>query len=225
MNDSGGKKKANEFVRSYGISGKGGLYDKARKAATDAGYTVIEYGDLCEDEDARIVAESLGIREACEKTRGFTYVDSRNRLVFINNGLTEAERTYVLLHELGHILLCHSISAPIFGRDVSEEHEANEFVHYVLHPSIPLRALLFCSRHKAAACGAIAVLAAIFLFIWRYSAHREEPYIGEYYATDSGTRYHLKGCFYIKGRKTHRLTKEEFESGKYEPCSVCIPLE
>ena len=44
-----------------------------------------------------------------------------------------------------------------------------------------------------------------------------------YYATKSGTKYHIAGCSYIKGKDNLKtLTEEDIKSGKYEPCSRCI---
>ena len=55
--------------------------------------------------------------------------------------------------------------------------------------------------------------------------HRERKiYEGEYYVTEHGTKYHLKGCVTIEGHKVRRLTKEDVKAGKYVPCSVCQPM-
>ena len=53
-----------------------------------------------------------------------------------------------------------------------------------------------------------------------------KSYYGEYYVTESGEKYHIEDCPVIKDKtNTHRLTIEEFESGKYEPCHICMPEE
>ena len=52
----------------------------------------------------------------------------------------------------------------------------------------------------------------------------EAIYTEDLYRTESGTKYHIKDCIYIKDRKdVFRLTKKEFESGEYEPCEACMP--
>ena len=53
--------------------------------------------------------------------------------------------------------------------------------------------------------------------------HAKNVYYGEYYVTPSGTKYHTKDCNFVSGKKNiHRLTKEEYESGEYKPCQICI---
>ena len=53
--------------------------------------------------------------------------------------------------------------------------------------------------------------------------HDRQLYEGEYYVTMHGEKYHLENCVTIQEHETRRLTKEDVESGKYEPCSVCLP--
>ena len=54
--------------------------------------------------------------------------------------------------------------------------------------------------------------------------HDKVVYTDNYYRTETGTKYHLRDCMYIKDKTdVYRLTREEFESGEYEPCGACIP--
>ncbi len=49
---------------------------------------------------------------------------------------------------------------------------------------------------------------------------------GEFYVTGTGTKYHRRNCARIKNNSTvTRMTKEQFDSGKYEPCDVCLPQD
>lgn len=43
-----------------------------------------------------------------------------------------------------------------------------------------------------------------------------------YYATKSGTKYHISGCSYINGKETVELSASDIENGKYTPCSRCF---
>ena len=43
-----------------------------------------------------------------------------------------------------------------------------------------------------------------------------------YYATKSGTKYHIAGCSYLNGKDTVTVSAEDIASGKYTPCSRCI---
>ena len=39
-----------------------------------------------------------------------------------------------------------------------------------------------------------------------------------------GNKYHEKDCIFVKDKtNVHRMTEEEFESGEYEPCRICLP--
>ena len=42
--------------------------------------------------------------------------------------------------------------------------------------------------------------------------------------TSTGNKYHEEECIFVKDKtNTRRLTIEEFESGDYEPCDICLP--
>lgn len=47
---------------------------------------------------------------------------------------------------------------------------------------------------------------------------------GKYvYVTPSGKKYHKQGCWTLsKSKNLKKLTLEEAESKRYEPCSVCF---
>ncbi len=82
-------------------------------------------------------------------------------------------------------------------------------------------------RHKVATiliaiCLVVIVVAgAIFSQI-----EKEKQYYGEYYITSTGNKYHDKDCGYVKGKDNiEQLTIEQYESGEYEPCGVCLPSE
>ena len=63
---------------------------------------------------------------------------------------------------------------------------------------------------------------AVFEVIPAIKHYQEHKYHDYYYVTDGGTHYHLKDCVYIQGRNAHRMTEDEFASGAYEPCKICI---
>lgn len=131
----------------------------------------------------------------------------------------------VLSHEAGHIYLGHMSSAPVIGRDVQEEYEANEFAHFLINPGKQEKAISCVRKHKLAsiltAIGLVVLIAGAVIF---FQVEKEKQYYGEYYITDSGNKYHEKDCIYVKDKtNTHRMTIEEFESGEYEPCKMCLP--
>lgn len=191
-----------------------------RAALEEQGYTVVEYNGIDDNENVRTLKELLGLASYMEQSEGFTYRDDKYRLVFINESLTEEEKQIVLSHEQGHIWNGHMTKEHVFGNDVMQEYEANEFAHYLMKDKAGNE------RRIKAVCALAGVLfltvlaAGIFL-----NRRREEAvYTDHFYVVGSGTKYHQRECMYIKNRKdVRRLTKEEFDSGMYEPCKACLP--
>ena len=86
---------------------------------------------------------------------------------------------------------------------------------------------MFFKKHKK-----IVIIAVILLLIicaglligWK--VRKEESYFGEYYISASGKKYHKKDCVFVKDKKTaQRLAQEDYESGAYTPCKMCLPEE
>lgn len=72
-----------------------------------------------------------------------------------------------------------------------------------------------------AAVTIIIVLSAVFI---AYKKQQDKKYYGNYYITESGQKYHEAGCIFVKDKdNVHRMTIDEFESGNYEPCQICLP--
>ncbi len=68
------------------------------------------------------------------------------------------------------------------------------------------------------------MIASIGLGIWLKNIHDEKTYYGEYYVTETGSKYHEKNCMFVKDKNSVcRLIEEEFQSGDYEPCKTCLP--
>ena len=213
------RKKANSYYRQYL---KGGVtVEKITAAMESQGYTVISFNNECSSEDVEELGRLMGVTENMRRCKGFTYADSRNRLVFINEDLSDRERIIVLLHEQGHILFSHMGATPVLGKDVMQEYEANEFVHYVITPDLSGK----ISRSRKGITAAAAVLtSALIMTAAAVSYTDRQQYHEDYVVTASGEKYHLPHCTYVKHKDNVRgLTEEEFTSGKYTPCSVCIP--
>lgn len=189
------------------------------------GYTIIEYNGIFNDENVTSLVEALNIQENIARSKGFTYADGNYRLVFVHEGLSEAEKTIVLAHEAGHIYCGHMSSVPIIGNDVMEEFEANEFAHYLLRPGGAARLKQAAFQHKKKLIGGVAALSLVTGGVSVYNVvNNPNDYYGEYYVTSSGSKYHIKDCIYIREKTNiRRLTQEELESSEYEPCKVCLP--
>ena len=217
------KLKVRKFIKEFGTHELN--YASLRGYVEQQGYTVVEYNHLSNDEIISSLIKALKLSENIRNSKGFTYADQNQRIVFIHEDLSDAEKLMVLSHEAGHIYLGHMSSAPIIGRDVQEEYEANEFAHFLINPGKWDKAIIYVRKHKLAAIltaiGLVVLIAGAVIF---FQVEKEKQYYGEYYITDSGNKYHEKDCIYVKDKtNTHRMTIEEFESGEYEPCKMCLP--
>ena len=189
------------------------------------GYTVVYFNAIFNNENVSQIINNLGLDDAVTRHKGFTYSNNKYRLVFINEDLSDEERLMVLAHEEGHIFLGHMSNNPIIGEDVRQEHEANEFAHYLLYPDKCEKSKMWIKKHKKLVISVCAVVLALVIGVTSYSLwSREKTYFGEYYITTTGNKYHKKDCIFVKNKdNVSRLTKQEYESGEYEPCKTCLP--
>ena len=217
------KLKARKFIKEFDVHELN--YGTLKSAIERQGYTLVEYNHIFNDEDVSRLIEALKLSNNIVRSRGFTYADQNYRIVFVHEDLSDAEKLVVLSHEAGHIYLGHMSSTPIIGRDVQEEHEANEFSHFLMNQGKLDKANLWVRRHKAAAILTVGILALLVTGgIVLSKIQTEKSYYDEYYITESGNKYHEKDCIFVKDKtNTHRMTIEEFESGEYEPCGICLP--
>ena len=184
------------------------------------GYTIIEFNGIAESPDVADLIAALHLEDQISHSRCFTYQDDKNRLLFVHEDLNEEERTIALAHEEGHIWCGHMARKNVFGEDVVQEHEANEFSHYLLKDRQGKRK----KKIAAAIIVSFAVLFGMGIGIYTKTEHEKKVYTDDLYRTESGTKYHIRDCIYIKHRPdVFRLKKKELESGEYEPCEVCMP--
>ncbi len=210
------RKKTLSFKKEFGIKRcvSSALYSAIEKQ----GYTIVEYNNIYNDENVEQLLDALKLKDVAKKLRGFTYADRNYRIVFLHDSLSESEKTIVLAHEAGHIYLSHLSSEMRMGRDVQEEYEANEFAHYLLNPPSDNR------RAVKTVCAVSVLLLAVLGALVIRNAYVRGKYYGDFYVTSSGEKYHERQCIFVRNKTNiHRLTKEEFEDGKYEPCKVCLP--
>ena len=217
------KKTVNQFVKKHHI--KTVNYSVLRDVIKSIGFTIIEFNAIFNDKDVETIIQNLTLDEGILRSRGFTYTDKNYRLVFVNEDLSDDEKMYVLSHELGHIICGHYSAAPIIGRDVKEEHEANEFSHYLLKPHSLRKFKIAVSEYKRIVIMLTSVLFVILaLVVAGLIVNKEKSYYGDFYITTTGGKYHQAECIHVKNNNNiERLTKEQFKSGEYEPCGTCLP--
>ena len=217
------KKKAKSFLKEYSLQNV--TLENLRSAIQKQGYTIVEYNNIFNDENVAALIDALGLENFCEHSKGFTYADTKRRLVFLYEDLSDKEKLMILAHEEGHIYCNHLTSTPVLGRDVIEEHEANEFAHYLLNQGLGQQINRFVQKHRVGTI-AVAIAAACILIasVAYCNVRTERRYYGDFYITTTGSKYHEKDCIFIKHKdNVDRLTVDQFESGEYEPCDICLP--
>ena len=217
------QKKVKQFKKKFGLLNCS--YAALKQATEEQGYTIVEFNNITNDEPVQTLIKSLCLQEYISHSKGFTYADKNHRIVFIHEDLTEEEKIKVLAHENGHIYLEHFSSYQVIGKDVNEEYEANEFSHYLQADNITTKIQNEFTKHKKAyiAIISIVLVVAVILAIV-LCVKKEKRYYGEYYITETGNKYHEQECIFVKDKtSTQRLTVEQFDSGEYEPCAMCLP--
>ena len=217
------KKSARRFLKEYKI--KELSFDRISEIIKSQGYKIIRFGKAYNDENTEILINGLGLNDYVQAYSAFTYVDNKYRLVFLEDGISEREALILLTHEEGHIYNNHFGETVIAGKNTTDEFEANEFTHYLLNPSIISKTATFVSTHKVmSAILCCFVLLTIGGSIVTPIILKQQTYYGEYYVTPSGEKYHKAECIYIRDKVTkRRVTKDDIENKKLEPCKVCLP--
>ncbi len=214
----GDKRETGKFIKKYKLHDI--TVDDLKRVLCDQGYTVVEFNGMYNTKDVTNLIEALELMEYVRNANGFTYHDDKYRLVFVNEALSDDEKLIVLAHEEGHIWHGHMTKAGRVGENVIEEYEANEFAHYLLNQRKLGRRRI---ARSVAILSAVFVVVAMFVFL-AVKLYVADKYTDNLYVTQTGTKYHVKDCMYIKGKDdVRKMTKEEYESGEYEPCKVCLP--
>lgn len=217
------KKTARKFLKEYKLQKLS--FERMAEIIRSQGYKIIRYGKAYNEENIEVLINGLELNGYVQAYSAFTYTDDKYRLVFLEDSISDKEALILLTHEEGHIYNGHFGETVIAGKNTTDEYEANEFTHYVLNPTKISKATTFVSTHKL-----ISIIISVFLVliiggsIATPLVLKQQSYYGNYYATPTGTRYHKETCFYVKDKTTkRRVTKEDMETRKLEPCKVCLP--
>ena len=189
------------------------------------GFEIVEYGQNVQQDSSWSIIETLGLSQYALSGKAFAYQLGKTKLIFVCEDLTADEKLYALAHEEGHILCGHLHNGVSDINLVEQEHIANEIAHYLINPPILLKLWLKMLDRKKLTISIIAVVwcVAIITFV-AVLIMKETSYYGEYYITESGTKYHEENCLIIKDKNNvRRLTEKDYYSGEYDPCQVCLP--
>ena len=215
--------KAKNLLFEYGISKV--TLENLIYIIEDQGFEIIEYSQQDRSDSVWTVLNTLNLTAYAESGKAFAYKCGKSKLLFVCEEMTADEKLYALAHEEGHIIFGHLCNGACDGNAVEEEYVANEFAHYMLHPPLLLEfATTVKNNKKKALWVAIIALALAVIIPLTVNVIQSRSYYGEYYVTESGTKYHEKDCMTIKDRSNvRRLTEKDYYSGDYEPCHVCLP--
>ena len=215
-----GKQAAKAFRKKYGLLNPS--LDEIKNIIRSQGYSIVEFNAIFNDEDVALIIENLRLDNLVSERKGFTYADSKHRLVFVHEDLSVDEKLSVLLHEEGHIFCGHIEENTYLGRDIQQEVEANEFAYCMQYPTVTDKVTFFVKKNKVwLSIVAVMLIISLIVFSWFM---REKTFYGNYIITETGNKYHQSDCIHVKNKNnTSRLTVEQFESGEYEACKTCLP--
>ena len=217
------EKAAMGLLRKYKISEI--TLDDVTEMITDTGFDIVEYQPDEHIGSSAVLIDRLNLRKLLAARSMLSYQKDNMRLVFVDDTLGEEEKKNAIAHELGHIVCGHIREGDISEYTASEEREADVFAQCLLNS----KAGAWIRRRVAACFAAALVLLGGLVAIPKMMdylgiGHAKVYGDGQYYVVDDGERYHEKDCITIKGNETaHQMTAEEYETGRYSPCQVCLP--
>lgn len=223
--DVSAKQAAYSILRKYKIGVP--TLDEIVFIINSYGFDVIDYEIDKGKVSVDTLINELSLQSFAATGKAFTYQKEDVKLLFVCDAMSACEKKYALAHELGHIACDHLKNGVCNKADMTEEFEANEFVHYLLHPGKTIKVKLWMRNHKAILWITSIILVAIIITASVLNCVScQKSYYGEYYVTENGEKYHEKGCIFIKDKSNvHRMTVDEYESGEFEPCQICLPNE
>lgn len=217
------KIKAKNLMLQYGISKV--TLENLVYIVDQQGFEILEYSQLDESDSVWGIIKNLGLTQYAKSGKAFAYQHGNTKVIFLCEELTADEKLYALAHEEGHVLCGHLVAGVCDSNLVEQEYQANEIAHYLINPPIYIKIWIKLLEQKKIAITFISIVGVLAIALTiAMAVHRNNSYYGEYYITDNGTKYHEKDCMIIKDKSnTRRLTEEDYASGEYEPCQVCLP--
>ena len=130
----------NEYIAKSNIAHLPLTFDELVDLIKLEGYEVFTFIQAKE----LIFANNL--EEYIVNTEGFTYINKQYKAVLFDDNLPSDERSFVLAHELAHIILGHALTGRYFKRgnefsSSKQDEEADEFAYQLLAPLCILREL------------------------------------------------------------------------------------
>lgn len=161
---------------------------------------------------------SVEMLEYAQSVDSFTYLDGLRRIIFIKHDFQDNQRLFLLLHEIGHLILGHNIGRLSF----EDEREANRFAEKCLRPVYP-KCIVIVSIIAAVMC--ILFFGSIALNDVSPDETADNYYNSDLvYITEHGEKFHRADCMYVESKNNViSITRSEALRIGKEPCKVCRP--
>lgn len=167
----------------------------------------------------------------------FLFLKNNLRFLFIHSDISNADKSALLRHELGHICDPYLKNDDMQASNIKKEEFANEFSCYLKNPGIGFRMYLFLIKKWKWIVGVITLLACILglsLFMHSLITRPTKPTTRDvptfvnthhtYYVTSAGKKYHLPHCIVIKYKSNlTEITLNDAINDGYTPCQICQP--
>lgn len=217
-------KRIKSAVRKYIKGAKYTDFISAKNYIEKLGYDVILYNTSSGDK--KLIQYKCV--ETAKKHKAFTLCGVP-KAIFIDNDIPLEDKDYLLLHEIGHILLGHIGDGYGYARNnILIDIEANTFVNALLE------------YKKISYLPILCVISVIVVGIVANTAflHEHNTPINAIptstfndisdnqtdivYITRTGNKYHRADCRYTKDKDCTAVSKSEAEQN-YTPCKICKP--
>lgn len=190
------------------------------------GYSVVLFNTYPGDMEL----ERYELEDKKGKLKAFTYSKTAH-IIFVDANLHADDRLYLLLHELGHIVLGHVGDGKLVTRNqILIDIEADSFAYsiirndkrswlYVLLSAVIIYALLITAVYINARIVPVHTYTKV---VTQTQPQATEQNTDTVFVTPTGKKYHKQNCMYSRGKNLTELTRTQAEN-IYTPCSVCNP--
>lgn len=233
-------------VKMYCKSVKNIDYICAEQFAKERGFIVVLFNT--DFGNRKLV--SCNCVELAQKHKSFTHFGDEN-IIFINGDLSPEDRLYLLLHEIGHILLIHIGDGKRYTRNgILIDVEANAFVYGVLYYKKLIGMAIFrtcitlligiaigmiakssTEPHAKAPNATETPIVATAPIISVAPTPTVSPLTNQMsdvnstdivYVTHSGNKFHRADCRYTKDKECTAINRADAVK-EYSPCKICNP--
>lgn len=204
------------------LKGKRLTFVNVENILQSLGYSVVLFNTYSGDMEL----ERYELADKKGKLKAFTYSQTAH-IVFLDANLHADDKLYLLLHELGHIVLGHVGDGKLVTRNkILIDIEADNFAYSILNNRrnwlyvILFVFILYSVIITAGFLNTRTAPAEVVTQVEPPQATTQN--IDTVYVTPTGKKYHKQNCMYVKGKNLTELTRTQAEN-IYTPCSVCNP--